>query len=577
MTSRHDHSASSPDLGADPHPEAAEGTGAIARQHYGGHDDLHPADGAAHERGHPAADDPAVNDMDEHGEVVDDVDVDDLDGDDSDEDGHDPDASDHDPGDLVPDVPHRAHRRLWPLVTGVLVVAVAAAAGGVWWTQRSEPQAAPAPAPAPERHSLFVSVATNDNQLVDGLLYVDGPDATSVVTPGTLIADVPTMGSAPLSAALPLGTEIPGLVVSDATGLRVDTSWTLSMDAMASIIDSEGGVTVDVDVPVQAGDVTLTAGPEQKLTGPQALTFATWTATGESGAAQDARLSEVSSAMLAALPQDRAGIEALLAGVPGSTTVSAADLAEQLLEVRASLAQDDFAAALLPTVDAPRPDVPDGLAVDRTTLAQLVSSRLQGLELFQPGVAGRVSLQNATGVTDMELAARRRLIDAGYDFGWRGLAQPTMATTIVMVPTNASDDLAAGRRVATTLGLPDAQVVASALVPTGGTAFVLLGEDFFAVSAQDAAAAQEAAGSGDDLGAESGEGAATDPAAGDPAAGDPAASDPAAGDPAAGAGTEPSPAEPGADPAAGDPAAADPAAADPAAADPAAGDPGAGG
>lgn len=377
---------------------------------------------------------------------------------------------------LTPDSVEGPSRGPW-LGICAAVIAIALGVGGfMWWrAQDAKPAPTPPAATAPQ-HSLFIAVSSPDNQLVNGLYYATGDQPTGLFTPGTLLADVPTLGKAPLSAALPVGADVPGTVFSDVTGLKVEQSWVLPMDAMAGLIDKAGGVTVDVDVPVSANGVDLKPGEKQLLNGLQAMTFATWTATGETQSAQVARMSQVATTLVAELPTDQGEVEKLLAEVPGSTTGTPAELAEQLVELQGAVHSEDYLGSLLPVTAAATPDVPAGVVVDRARLATLLDGRVDDLRLFTPGSAGSVVMQNASGVESAEIGARRKLIDQGYDFSFTGLAEPVQATTIVMVPSNVQVD--DGKAIAKDLGVPDAQVLPSPLVPSGADALILLGADF---------------------------------------------------------------------------------------------------
>lgn len=394
--------------------------------------------------------------------------------------------------DLLPESARRRGRG-WRWLVALILVFAMAGGGAAWWQSRSD---APAPAPVSQtrpEQSLFIAVSTPDNKVVDGLYYVEADDAaTALFVPGDLMADVPTRGTVPFSESLSVGTDAPGVTFADATGLRVDATWALPMDAMASLIDKVGGISVDVDVPVQTEAVTLAAGNQQKLNGPQAMTFATWSRNGEAGSSQLSRLGQVTTTLIAALPEEASEVEAWLAQVPGSTTLEPSELATRLVWLRNALHGNDFSGALLPVQASATPEVPTGVTVDVPALRSWAAARLEKLTMFTPGEAGVVALQNATGVEKLDLDARRTLTDEGYAYQWKGIAEPVQPTTIVMVPTNSAEDLAAGRTVAEALGVPGAQVVGSPIVTTSQVALVLLGADFIPEGAQQPAAAGEA-------------------------------------------------------------------------------------
>jgi hypothetical protein len=386
------------------------------------------------------------------------------------------------PGSIVPEVATRPRRRaLLTALVGLLVLGLVVGGGVWWWTSRPAPPP-PAAAQVATPHTLFVGVARSDNTLSSGMLLATTPEVSSaLLVPGDLMVDVPTAGTTSLSAALPLGSDLPGAALSDALGVRVDGQWVVPMDGLVGLIDAVGGITVDVDTPVEANGLQIGVGAAQKLNGVQALTFGGWTASGESPSKQLMRMAQVTSVTLGALPADPAQVAAMLGTIPGTTTLSGESLATELVAFGNHVRGKSLQVSLLPTLSAPVPNNPNAVTVDQATAQTLIGLGFAGTELFVPGAAGSLRLQNASGVAGLESVARRRLVDAEFTYVWGGLAEPVQPRTVVMIRAESARQT--GNEVAAALGLGEDSVMLGTNVVVGTDCLVLLGQDFAAVAA----------------------------------------------------------------------------------------------
>ena len=127
--------------------------------------------------------------------------------------------------------------------------------------------------------------------------------------PSRLLLDVPGAGRLPVSRSLAPGASAPGAAVADALDIRVAGTWVLSTSALATLVDSVGGVSVDVDVDVPKGAgegaaILASAGDDQRLNGSQAAAYAQLLVGDEPEAVRLARQERVVTAVLAALPED---------------------------------------------------------------------------------------------------------------------------------------------------------------------------------------------------------------------------------------------------------------------------------
>lgn len=380
-------------------------------------------------------------------------------------------------GDVVPATTRRRRRWVPALVLGV-VLALVAAGGFVWW-QRQNNAPAPSPAPVAEDQTLFLSLTTDDGRSAGGLLYLTHrQDAFGVLVPADVTLDAPRAGTTSIREAQLAGPDVPGQAVSDATAIPVDGHWVLSFHGLAALVDAAGGVTVDVDVPVQVDGVSLNPG-EQKLTGPQAATYAGWSLTGEPQVSRLVRSGQVVHAVIAALPTDTGTITDLLAQASGETTLEPAELAAILSRVRTAQADGTFGGSIAPTTAAPTADNPNALGLDVPAFTNWVRTTAPGLQVHRPGEAGRVRVMNAAAVENLQDPARGLLLGDAFTYSFGGAAEPLQPASLVMFsPVRDTRDQALAAAAA--LGLDATAVQASHDIPLDQDVVILLGEDFAA-------------------------------------------------------------------------------------------------
>lgn len=378
-------------------------------------------------------------------------------------------------GDVVPSTTRRRRRSVPVLVLGI-VLALVAAGGYLWW-QRQNSAPAPAAPPLAADQTLFLSLTTDDGRSAGGLLYLaHRQDAFGVLVPADVTLDAPRAGTTSIREAQLAGPDVPGQAVSDATAVPVDGHWVLPFDGLAALVDAVGGITVDVDVPLQVDGVALSPG-EQELTGGQAATYAGWSLTGEPRVGQLVRSGQVVHAVIGALPDHPDQITDVLARASGQTTLEPADLAAFLARVHTAQADGAFGGSLVPTIAAPTADNPDALALDVPTFTSWVQTATPGLQVHRPGEAGRVRVMNAAAVEHVQDPARGLLLRDGFTYTFGGAADPIQPTSIVMF-SPARDTRDQALAAATALGLDATAVQSSDDVPLGQDVVILLGEDF---------------------------------------------------------------------------------------------------
>lgn len=303
-----------------------------------------------------------------------------------------------------------------------------------------------------------------------------------VLVPPQVLVDVAGTGSLPLGRAL---AEASGQAsrdaLSDLMGVTVDDGWVLDRPALGKLVDALGGVDVDVDVQVSAGQrVLLSPGP-QKLGGTPAVVYSSHLAPGEQEQARLARLTQVLDGLLSALPPTAPELTTVLRTL-GPRSVSTLELAG-LSSLLVGLAADDEKAQLqydvLPVIDQQAGGDVTSFRADPAATAALVD------RLLAPSVpsgaregGNRVLILNGVGTPGLGEAVRAKLVPAGFVFaGADNAPQFGYARTQVLVPERTAQGQALGERVAKALGLPDAQIGAQEIGTTADVV-VIVGADF---------------------------------------------------------------------------------------------------
>lgn len=257
-------------------------------------------------------------------------------------------------------------------------------------------------------------------------------------------------------------------------GTHIGGTWRLDTPFLENLVELVGGIEVDTDAAVPAGDAAkapaVAQGQKQSLSGPMAVAYATYRAQGEPEAKQLERMGKVLYAVLRKVPSD-----------PKAAAVTV-DSMGQILDP--ALNSQTLGALLSrlgahAKVGAYRTDVlgvkPDGALTDDAT-QKVVKEVLGGsVAAAQPGAAPRVGLKDATGDEKTQIAAKAALLNGGYDFVDGGKADKTAAASQITYQDDAQKDRAI--EVAKTLGLPET-AVKKAENAVNADVVVILGKDY---------------------------------------------------------------------------------------------------
>lgn len=359
------------------------------------------------------------------------------------------------------------------LAVVLLVALVTRLAGGPG--DDGEPEATGGPA---TQRTLLVVLADGSGVVGAALTGTDGERTAAVLVPSRLVVDVAGSGRVPLADALRVGDAAPARAVADALGVRVDGSWVLTADGLAALVDALGGIVVDVDTEVTAGDVVVPAGPDRRLDGEAAAALATALEPDEAETARLARQDAVLTAVLAALPSDPGDLADRLAALGEDSRTTGGSALEVLAAAADDAAAGDYAATVLPVRDLATGGDEPLAGVDDAAAAQVLQRRLPGA-LAAGGDTPRVLVQNGVGEPGLGERARDLLVAAGLRYvGGGNAATFGREETVVAIPSDSDRDRERGLAVAEALGLGPGAVAVGREAPTLADVVVVLGQDF---------------------------------------------------------------------------------------------------
>lgn len=365
-------------------------------------------------------------------------------------------------------------RRRGAVALVIAVVCAALAAVGVLLTRSTEQRAEPLPQPTPTVTELPMNAGTLLLQLKDSegeavvnvLLggepamhagsWLSLPPGLLIATP-TVMALEATPGSADTLAAK---NGISTLLL-----VRVDATLTLDRLALAGLVESVSGVTVDVGL----GSVTLD--------GVTAADYATSLRPGDVEADRQTRARAVLTQALRGLPDNDEAVRQLLASL-GSLARSTATN-DELVPLLEQIRLDALSGTML-KADLPVTVVTSGAAetavVDQQS-AQAVVGQLFPTDTLSTGQTPlpRVVLEVAGASAGYALKVRRQLTDSGVAVIDGGVSAEPLRVSRVLLNAAVPRSRDLGFAIADSLGLPDRAVQASTDSPVD--VLVRLGAD----------------------------------------------------------------------------------------------------
>jgi hypothetical protein len=367
-------------------------------------------------------------------------------------------------------------------VAGVIVVAATLSGVVSWLANRpGHPGTGTATGQADVQRTALLLLRDRDQVVAAALLAVSQRDGVAVLIPPGLTLEVPGTGRQTLDAAYAGRPTAPAKALADALRVRVDGTWVLSTAGLSALVDSVGGVTVDVDEDLTWHGVQLVEGAGQRLDGRSAAAFASVDVAGEPAESHLARFGAVLGRVVAGLPPDPRTIGAQLAalGEESSNRLPAGRLAEMLGNARSVSSSDSWQAFVLPIqVTEAGDSAVEGLDTERAE--QLVEQQLRGARIPEPtGGVVRVLVRNGVGMPRLSEAARDRLVAADLRFVAGGNADTFgRRSTAVLIASDSRTDRDRGVRVARALGVSPSQIQVNPLGSAMADVVVVLGQDF---------------------------------------------------------------------------------------------------
>jgi hypothetical protein len=376
-------------------------------------------------------------------------------------------------------------------IAGLVVAVLAVLAGGGFFVHNAT--SGPSK-PGDPQQTMLIALTGNDRSAAASMLaahQASPRQGFEMLIPSRLLTDVCGFGSQQFGHifTLPGGAAVARTAFSQVLGdVTIDSTLTLTETQLARLVDGVGGVVVDIDTDIITTSgtsrvVAIPKGNGQRLSGANAVLFATYVAAGEPPAASLTRFQEVFEALITALPRKNSLVVSALraAQVDASSAAKAASLF-------IALAADDRATRLLsenmPSQPIDSGGGPPAYRVDPNGLKTLVSAQL-AKSLPSDDVSKRptVLIQNGVGRPGLVESACNRLLPAGFRFAGSGNAQTfDHKTTQIFVFPSTPDDLVRvtrdGDRVADLLRLPRSDVVASNQGNNVADLVVILGRDY---------------------------------------------------------------------------------------------------
>lgn len=369
-----------------------------------------------------------------------------------------------------------------------------------WWVLRPQASADPKPlptptstvapthAPTPEpvvltaQHSLLIQVRNPDELAVGNAIVVVGGDVEASVTttlPG-LIVNIPGDKTATLAEAAKVDDTLASVnAMTDLLGARIDGGLALDPLALAGLVDSVGGILINVKEPLlaTAGDnkiVDIIRPGWQVMRGTTAMEYALTPGANEED--RRARFTEVLNEVVLRLPDSPERVRQLITslGALARSTEPTDDLVDVLSVLHEAAVSGKQLNAVLPITEVKgdelvRLDGPKADRLIRSTMPELLLPAGQAPRI-------RVNIENATGKPARSAKAMTTLIEDGFAVVDVTVVEPRQ-TSFVEVPNSSQTALDRGKQVAAALGLEPSAVVVTTAPTDRIDATVILGKD----------------------------------------------------------------------------------------------------
>jgi anionic cell wall polymer biosynthesis LytR-Cps2A-Psr (LCP) family protein len=342
--------------------------------------------------------------------------------------------------------------------------------------------------------TLLLSVAGADGTATETALLAHDDrthHGVELFIPGRLLTQVCGFGNQQLGQilSLPNGQGLARTTVSNLLGgVTVDGSWVLTTAQLAKLVDTLGGVTVDVDTdviqhrPDGTRVLAIGKGDAQHLNGSQAATYATYSQRGEDALANLVRLQNVLDGIEAALPRNTSTVakDVQTLGSAATSTLGPDRLAAVLVGLAADSRRNDVLPTSLPVVKIDSGGPLPSYRVDTQQVATFVNANLSASLPASARIARKsVFIQNGVGTPGLAASACDKLVKAGYAFAGSGNATTfNHNQSLVLIFDHSIASARVGDSVARALGLPVGDVRVQDSGQNVADVIVILGKDY---------------------------------------------------------------------------------------------------
>ena len=338
---------------------------------------------------------------------------------------------------------------------------------------------------AKQVHNLLVEITDNKQQFVVGSLLMNNENKLSIaaVDPNVVV-DLREFGLRDLRSAsnqVSASALIDSLNVS--AGLSIDGLLNLSEIGLGALLDSTGGITVDLPRKLTFPTAeshktkTLPAG-KTHLDGATAAAYAIYRQPGESAAEQSLRFHPVLSAVLDALPTDPQKINTQLAslGQAGSSNLEDLDIAYFLANSRGGWSSaSDLSLATAPSQLAPI-DENNWLWLNGSSiLSDFIDMQSNALWTTDPE---RYRISISSQFPEDRLLARDLISRGSIYFVDGGSAASSLHSHLIVTDSVPAETV---QELADKLSLPNLDTVVVSQISTGTDMQLDLGKDFTSI------------------------------------------------------------------------------------------------
>jgi hypothetical protein len=376
---------------------------------------------------------------------------------------------------------HRGRGRRSKALAAIVVLAMIGTAITLLVPHKSTPRKhAAAVVVKRTQRTLLMTVGTTPDTAFGVLLAEDQHASTASITllPSRLLVNVAGRGTMPLGRAFanPDSTVAAG-TIADTLGVLVDNTWQLPSSAFVAMVDQLGGVTVDVDTQVIVnGQIVVNAGPGQRLTGENALAYVSALTPDQDESVRLGHLRAVLRGVLSALPAQATARTTLLGSLGASSASSL--LPPALGDFLQGLGTDPDG-EILPVLTLDSGGATTSYRTDPAATKDYVARVLAASIPDTKGLpAVRVFVFNGTGTPNLGARIRPKLVNTGLNLvGSQNASTFDRTESLVVIKDSNPASRAAGKRVATALGLPQSALRVDPQSTEVADVFVEVGSD----------------------------------------------------------------------------------------------------